>query len=734
MAVGIERPRSINFRGFLLPKSGLSDWQPDCNSRFVGVPLMNAGCLQLPSKAGWCCDFFVSFGVSLPSLSVMWVCSLSRIYRLVCFTVFGLFPQAVLGQFEDQTLEHLVWGSTAGNRFGNGLSFVDFNLDGWDDLTTASANGDLHFFTGGPAGFSELELNITNPVNSLPKSVIWADMDNDGDRDFMVSNFQGFTSRYWENEDGIMVDRTLEMGWGSTIDWKSFGLCLADYDMDGDLDVMFSNFHYPTEPVSSKNALFRNDLDSTFVDVSLASGIATGFELSFQAVWYDHNGDNWPDLYVVNDTKDVNGTMEMFPNMLLENQGDGTFVDVAPELGLDLEINAMTATVGDPDNDGELEVYCTDIRDTPSVLMDKDSTGVYQDVTQNWAVDCERWAWGSMWFDYDGDMWEDLFVATDQFHLQTVSYENYLLKSPGLGLALGEPFTDETQDWENGNLQKFCLVRGDVNRDGKPDFAALGPGLAVQILVNTPDPANEGHHWLTVDLCGTASNTEAIGSSVVAHAGGISQRRFMRAGEDLYSQHSHVQYFGMADELQVDSLEVFWPTGAREVFFDLPTDSAYQFVENAGQIHAELTSFPCYSDSVWATILAPQSTTVLCNGAPCLDSIWTAVDEPLVFVVEWFGGLFSVERVLDWSAYECSEPGFIVGCTYPIASNFNPEASIDNGSCAFDNLCAAGTTWSASLSQCLPNAESCAEDVNGDGLIGVADILNILAAYGLVCE
>jgi hypothetical protein len=648
----------------------------------------------------------------------------------VLVSAMAIQPREVQAQFDDQTLDHLVWGSTTGNHWGNGMSFVDFNLDGWDDLTTASANGDLHFFAGGPNGFEEVMMGITNPVNSHPKSVIWADMDGDGDRDFLVANRVYFESVFWENQAGTFVNRTADFGWSSSYDWNTFGLCLSDFDLDGDLDVMFSNFHFPTVPDAQGNTLLRNDLNAAtpgFTDISQASGIDIGAQPSFQGVWFDYNDDGLPDLYVVHDVAIINSEWELFPNFLMENQGDGTFVDVAPALGLDVATSPMTATAGDPDNDGEIELYCTDVTDTASVLLDKTANGQYVDVAQAWGIECtERWSWGSLWIDYDGDMWEDLLVTTKDWYAVD-AYDNYLLHSPGPGLELGQSFTDQTDQWENGNLPKFVAVRGDVNGDGRPDFAALGPSTAAQIMVNTPDPAGPLAHWLTVELCGTESNNEAVGSRMVLHAGGIAQSRYTRAGEDYYAQHSKKAFFGTASILIADSMEVFWPMGSREVFYNLPSDSAYQFIEGAASVELLVSSDPCASDSVWLHLSG--------GNASFSDSLHVSSGAPSSIESQWFGGLFTKQWAVDWTVYDCDfAPPVVTGCTYEIAGNFNADAVEDDGSCNFESLCGPGTIWSVLDAFCVPVPASCAEDLNGDGIVGIDDVLSILSAYGSFCD
>ena len=76
----------------------------------------------------------------------------------------------------------------------------------------------------------------------------------------------------------------------------------------------------------------------------------------------------------------------------------------------------------------------------------------------------------------------------------------------------------------------------------------------------------------------------------------------------------------------------------------------------------------------------------------------------------------------------------ISGCTVSVADNYNPEATVDDGSCTYQGFCGPGTVWSVADEQCVLADPTCPPDVNGDGLIGVADILEVLSYYGESCS
>ena len=97
--------------------------------------------------------------------------------------------------------------------------------------------------------------------------------------------------------------------------------------------------------------------------------------------------------------------------------------------------------------------------------------------------------------------------------------------------------------------------------------------------------------------------------------------------------------------------------------------------------------------------------------------------------VQWFQGLYNVQVEVDWSAL--TDPSN--GCTNPIADNYAAEAVEDDGTCTYQALCGSGTVWSASAGQCVLADPTCPQDVNGDGMVGVSDILELLSFFGVNC-
>ena len=638
------------------------------------------------------------------------------------------------------------------NFLGQGVSTMDFNLDGWDDVTVTNVTGEIRFYAGGPDGLNEVDLGIP-PATGRPIAMMWLDLDQDGDRDFIhtsamsVAVFGGASlvsrSRIWMNEEGVMVDRTSEWGWDVLEDRACKGLAFSDMEGDGDLDVMVSVYALACDDLwNTENVLFRQDEQAGFADVSLESGLADGLQPTFQGVWMSLDDNAEPDLFVIHDAG-VEGDDCSPSNAAYLSNGDGTFTASSTALGLDLVMSSMTATVGDPDGDGEEEIFITneaapngmEDHQQGAAYLDRNEAGIFEERSSEWGLDLLLWSWGAMWVDQDLDGWDDLLVATHLFNLpgdgqDVAEYPNVFYRNPGTGLGQVVPFEEVQEEWEGKNSPLFSLGRCDLDADGRPDVVGVGIGPYAEVWRNTSGEDVPGSHGLTVQVCGTVSNTEAIGTRLVLHAAGHRQQRTLRAGEDLYSQHSATQFFGLGTLTVADSLEVFWPTGQRSCWYDLTADSLYRFVEGQEDFALSVEEIQG-TDSVWVNLSAPPKWTgALLNGVEVDDlSFPVFAGNPVALEVQWFGGLFSLSTEIPWA--ELGYP--LAGCTIPVADNYDPQAEVDDGSCSYALFCGEGTVWSALLGQCVPENENCAEDLNGDGAVEVSDMLMLLSSFGQFC-
>jgi enediyne biosynthesis protein E4 len=220
------------------------------------------------------------------------------------------------------------------------------------------------------------------------------------------------------------------------------GCAFLDYDNDGWMDIYLINsgkcdFYSPRSPL--RNALYHNNRDGTFTDVTEKAGVAGGGYGMGIAVG-DYNNDGLPDIYVTNYGR----------NILYRNNGDGTFTDVTDKAGVGVSGWSTSAVWFDYDNDGRLDLfvcqfcefnktlscpvdpdgtrhYCIPrpFKPLPSWLFHNNGDGTFTDVSKETGInDHPGKAWGAVAADFDNDGHMDLFVSND-------SVANFLFMNRG---------------------------------------------------------------------------------------------------------------------------------------------------------------------------------------------------------------------------------------------------------------------------------------------------------------
>jgi len=238
---------------------------------------------------------------------------------------------------------NLAGGAVAEDLDGDG--FLDVLLSSWDP------DGAMRYFkNAGDGTFIDrsTEAGLTGLRGGL--NMVQADYDNDGDVDVLV--LRGAWMQQWGRHpnsllrnrgDGTFVDVTWEAGLAEPY-YPTQSAAWGDYDLDGDLDLYVGNETSAT--VRAPGQLFRNNGDGTFTDVAPRAGVENG-RYAKAVTWGDYDGDRWPDLYVSNIGQE---------NRLYRNNRDGTFTDVAPALGVTRPLTSFPAWFWDFDNDGALDI------------------------------------------------------------------------------------------------------------------------------------------------------------------------------------------------------------------------------------------------------------------------------------------------------------------------------------------------------------------------------------------
>ena len=496
----------------------------------------------------------------------------------ISFIFFLFFSNILCSQiaFEDVASYIGVDYSYGDSEYGGGVSFADFNNDGWDDITYASEDGaQVYFFKNNNGAFNLVTLNgISNTYKT--KQVIWIDYDNDGDKDLFATAIEGINQFYRNDGDMSFTNISSTIGFFQT-DLFTYGASFGDIDNDGDLDVFISNRTNTEE--NQRNYLYRND-EGIYIDITQSSGIPIQDEdgnensqLSFCTIFFDYNKDGFQDIYLANDKIDN-------INRLYKNLGNGTFEDVSVASGSGIAVNAMTTTLGDYNNDGWFDIYITNTQSSQAgngnVLLMNNADGTFTNVAEETGTTFNSFAWGAVFLDADNDTLLDLYVSG--------GFDG------SIGSFLSAAFYHQQNDgtfvipqnigFENDTRKSYSNAIGDINNDGKPDIIVCNDIENNFLWENKT--VNE-NNWLKVKLEGVISNRDGIGNTIEISIDGQSQYRYTLAGEGYLSQNSFYEFFGTGTAIEIDYIKVTWTaTGIIETITNIDVNQAIIIKEGSG--------------------------------------------------------------------------------------------------------------------------------------------------------
>ena len=343
-------------------------------------------------------------------------------------------------------------------RYGPaGITTADYDNDGYYDLFIPDGVESKLFRNAGGGKFEDVTAKAGLAGLDGVSVGLFADYDNDGFKDFFVSRTFKPNQLFHNNGDGTFTDVTKKSGIGE--DCCTTVASWADYDNDGFLDLYVGRYLDPRSKIPTTfyarngepNQLYRNNGDGTFTNVTEKAGVGE-LGLCLGTVFGDYDDDGYPDLYVVND---------FGRKTLYHNNRDGSFTDVTVKSGTLAYGAGMSASMGDYDNDGRLDIYCTNIRsedawyaewptvmrymmncwrqgvwktDMPlyfevfkqsgfgfvevfqqmasgNTLLRNRGDGTFEDTTWKASANPLGWFWGSSFADFDNDGWQDIFAA-----------------------------------------------------------------------------------------------------------------------------------------------------------------------------------------------------------------------------------------------------------------------------------------------------------------------------------
>jgi len=463
-------------------------------------------------------------------------------------------------------------------------------------------------------------------VESMSGGVALIDYDGDGYPDIYftnapsvamaLANKKARSALYHNNHDGTFTDVTKTSGLAIDKGWAT-GAVFGDYDADGNTDLFVPHYvdfnmndlpqfgsqitcQYHHVPVQcgprglkgSPDALYRNNGDGTFTDVSKAAGVDDPSHFfGLGAVWSDFANDGKLDLFVANDGE---------PNYLYRNDGSGHFKDIALESGVavsdeGVEQANMGIALGDYLNDGKMSIAISHFSEEYAVLYRNDGNLSFTDVSHQAGIahpSVPYVGWGDAFVDLNNSGWQDLVLVNGHVYPQ--------VEDAKAGIAYREPKLVYINQ-HNGTFREMSaatskallipqvsrgLAVGDLFHRGVLD-------LVVENLVGGPmileTKANPSNHWVSFALEGSPTNRLALNARIRITTGTQQQLQEIRSGGSYLSQSDLHIHFGVGKARTLDKVEVLWPNGPTQTFTNVQPGHFYTLKQNGKLVLADPT-------------------------------------------------------------------------------------------------------------------------------------------------
>lgn len=524
--------------------------------------------------------------------------------------------------FSDQTQEaniHFTHISGASDHrylpetMGSGCLFFDYNNDGNLDIFLVNsgkscANPSKHrtdpdemnvlYRNNGDGTFKDVTQESGFEKNyGFGMGCVSADYDNDGYADLYLTNF-GSNQLYRNNGDGTFSDMTTKAGVGDNR-W-SVSASFGDYNFDGYLDLYVANYldyqietahpcilegvHIycgPHEYPGAQDTLYRNNGDGTFSDVTDKSGVINAGK-GMGVLFTDFNNDGRPDIFVANDAVE---------DFLYHNNGDGTFTDVAVSTGVAYNSEgrataSMGIANGDYDNDGLLDLFITNFSLEVNSLFHNDGDGFYTMTTFESGLaesSFSQLGFGTQFLDADNNGTIDLFVANGHVWdnvseiTSSLSYKQKCQFFINTGIGMFKDISEKVGEFFNQHVVARGTAIGDYDNDGDMDILVSCSNDRPILLRNDSQNIN---NWLKIEVVGTKSNRDGIGSKVIVRTGDLAQVKEATCGGSYASGSELSLQFGLGTYSGMISIEVKWISGHIQRLKNMSANQVIRIEEN----------------------------------------------------------------------------------------------------------------------------------------------------------
>ena len=500
-----------------------------------------------------------------------------------------------------------------------GVAIFDYNNDGYEDIYFVNGAGIPELMKTGPEYYNRLYQNNGNGTftdvtaragvkgEGYSMGVAVGDYDNDGWEDLYVVGVNR-NQLFHNNGDGTFTDVTETAGLKGLDPQrgKTWSICAGwfDYDNDGWLDLFVVNYCvwgldkdpfcgseftgvraycHPSKFAPLPDALYHNNRDGTFTEVSAAAGIRPHLGKGMGVAFADYDADGYLDVFVANDTT---------RNFLFHNNGDGTFSERGLQAGVAYNgdgsaLSYMGADFRDVDNDGRPDIFVTAISNETFSYFHNEGGGIFDDFTHpsglgRLSIFSSGWSNGI--FDLNNDGRKDLFSANSHVN-DNIGFEMNVpfQQRNSIFANAGDRFVDVSasagEDFQVAAAHRGCAF-GDLDNDGRIDVVVSRFDGPAEVFRNV---SPGGNHWLLVKTVGTRSNRDGIGAQIRLESASGVQYNHVTTSVGYASSSSRRVHFGLGQDTVVTRLEIRWPSGVRQELRNVPADQILTVREPEGK-------------------------------------------------------------------------------------------------------------------------------------------------------